>query len=207
VTGTNATGYFANRIGPVPGAVPGGCLDVSVSTYNGHVGSLEIWPPRTSLAGISYPVSGTAAWQPLALQNGWAPVPRMTTAGITRQPPSSYVQGHIADLTGGISQYPAGGGFVGTLPAAARPQHDLYLFAGPNEYLTSPRAATCGRSARTSRTRSRWATSPTRRAPNAWVPHTGGPARQSTVRPGPSPGAPWADRRERHHSVTYRSIM
>jgi hypothetical protein len=155
---TNTTADSAYIIGPVPGAYPDGCLEANVYTYDGHVGSLDIWPPAagvplgsgdhdlfvrdttvgttyyrslTVLDGISYPVSGTATWQPLTLQSGWAPVPPNDYCKNYQSTPSYYVRGHIAYLTGEIS----GGGFIGTLPAAARPQHDLYLFAGPNEYL------------------------------------------------------------------------
>jgi len=35
--------------------------------------------------------------------------------------PSYYVQGHVAYLIGWIEQDQAGGGFIGTLPAVARP--------------------------------------------------------------------------------------
>src|SRR5215472_5893959 len=128
---------------------PDRCMDTFVYTYDGNVGELENWPPSlpnqdkpqsvyettvgttwhtlfTSLAGISYPESGQAAWQPLALQPGWSadnPYPPYCTSGDT---PSYWVQDHVVYLSGEVAQNGTGG-FFATLPAAARPQHDLWL--------------------------------------------------------------------------------
>jgi hypothetical protein len=44
------------------------------------------------------------------------------------------VQGHVAYLIGWIEGQ-ASGGLVGTLPAVARPVHDLYMIVGPDAYL------------------------------------------------------------------------
>jgi hypothetical protein len=141
---------------PVPNA-PDSCFDFKVFTYGDHVGDLQIWPGSTSykadygmhvsgtgsaqltsLDGVSYPVGGYAAWQPLTLPYGWTLVdggpsdywPFCATAFT----PSYYVQNHVVYLTGELT----GTGFMGTLPAVARPQHDLYLIvsAGDSpEYL------------------------------------------------------------------------
>ena len=157
LTNANDTNHFAM----VPSnTYADRCLDANVYTNGGHVGTLQIWPPSTmfpadydmtvfnaipaltyyaqltSLAGISYPVNGAAAWQPLALQNGWAAASPNDYCQYYPSTPSYYVQGHIVYLTGEIVQDPVGGGFLGTLPAGARPQHDLYLMVGrSNEYL------------------------------------------------------------------------
>jgi hypothetical protein len=144
-----------------PGAVPDSCFDFNVYTYGDHVGDLQIWPGTTShpsdygmhvsgtgsatltsLAGVSFPVQGHAAWQALNLQDGWAPydggpsdyLPSCAAAFT----PSYYIQDHIVYLTGEIAQYPVGNAFIGTLPATARPQHDLYLIVwggDSTEYL------------------------------------------------------------------------
>jgi hypothetical protein len=159
-TNTPNTGYPGNYFAMVPGAAHADrCLNATVYTYGDHVGNMAIWPPSTvfsdrdmfvsdtpggttsyyasftSLAGISYPADGTATWQPLNLQDGWAEVTPSSYCQYYPSAPSYYVQGHVAYLIGWIQQNQAGSEFVGTLPAIARPVHDLYMIVGPDGYL------------------------------------------------------------------------
>jgi hypothetical protein len=143
----------------VPGGADAGrCLNATVYTYGDHVGNVGIWPPSTvyidrdmfvsdtpggttgyyasftSLAGISYPAAGTATWQPLSLAAGWTEVTPSSYCQYYPSTPSYYVRGHVAYLSGWI-QGPAESGLAGTLPAVARPVHDLYMIVGPDAYL------------------------------------------------------------------------
>ena len=138
------------------GPYPDSCFDFNIDTYGNHVGDLQIWPGTTSrpsdygthvwgtgsatftsLAGVSFPEAGHATWQALTLLQPWTPVggvPDYQPSCATAFTPSYYIQNHVVYLTGEL----AGAGLIGTLPAAARPQHDLYLIvwgAKSQEYL------------------------------------------------------------------------
>jgi hypothetical protein len=127
---------------------PTKCMDTYVYTYGGHVADLTLATPApppqqdaplfiqdtvpgtsysttlTSFAGITFP-GGLANWQAITLQPGWGAgsAPPWCVGGET---PSYYVQDHVAYLSGEVSSGGAGG-FFGTLPLSARPQHDLWL--------------------------------------------------------------------------------
>ncbi len=106
-------------------------------------------PDRTRLPGpadtIPRPGVSFATWAPgassraptrsLSLQDGWAEVTPSSYCQYYPSTPSYYVQNHVAYLIGWIEQAQNGGGFIGTLPAVARPVHDLYMIVGPDGYL------------------------------------------------------------------------
>jgi hypothetical protein len=123
-----------------PGARPASVLEINVYAYEGVLATLMIYPDGrmtafngdfnandfTSLAGVSFPVAGTA-WQPLDLVNGWQPDPDDFPLGT----PSYYISGHVVHLDGGMSQpgscQTGNTPLFGVLPPAARPVHTLYL--------------------------------------------------------------------------------
>lgn len=125
----------------IPAAItPDRCAETNVYSYGGTSGTLEAGQDENlyfetggnlsyqvryiSLAGVAYPEHG-ATWTPLNLQSGW-------TAGSgdcqTGWQPSYTVIDHIVYLSGAlIKSQPGSTTLIGTLPAAARPLHDLYL--------------------------------------------------------------------------------
>ncbi|HEV2374430.1 MAG TPA: hypothetical protein VGS19_20000 [Streptosporangiaceae bacterium] len=134
---------------------PDNCVETNVYTSGGTVGWLRIDPSLntmtvqdegpggattsaagfTSLAGISFPSTGTP-WQPLNLENNWEPVyNNQCWNGDT----SYYISGRVVYLAGALAPdpySPHGSGPVATLPLAARPAHTLYLTV--NEELAPP---------------------------------------------------------------------
>jgi hypothetical protein len=116
-------------------ARPAHVLWITVYTYQGTVGTLEIAPngnayaysanaqAYTSLAGISYPTA-TVAQHPLALLNGWKSQPNIMAGTGT---PSYAVTGGVVYLSGSIYQATGNNREFAVLPVGARPMHTLYL--------------------------------------------------------------------------------
>jgi len=76
----------------------------------------------TSLAGISFPASGTAAHK-LALRSGWRPAPAADDGGA----PAYSLAGGVVHLSGEASQPSGTGLLLGVLPKGARPAEVVYL--------------------------------------------------------------------------------
>ena len=119
-----------------PAARPARTMYLSVYTYNGTIGLLEIdttgtmyayeggAQQYTSLAGVSFPVA-SATMTKLALINGWkSGQPSYGTGD-----PSYSVRGGVVHLSGSLVQPQAGaaGQMFAILPMAARPTYYLYL--------------------------------------------------------------------------------
>jgi len=134
---TNPATWFLQ----IPNAMaPDRCVETNVYTFGSTVGTLlanqtddmyfetggdlSDQVKYISLAGVAYPAHG-AIWTPLNLQTGW-------TTGVgdcqTGWMPSYTVIDHIVYLSGAvIKSQPGASTLIGTLPATARPQHDLFL--------------------------------------------------------------------------------
>jgi len=146
MTNSVAAGHFS--VMPA-GARPTDCLETNVYQYGGTVGLLSIdpiseypydWPAGdmftqdendgastiaaqfTSLAGVSYPVAGSA-WQPLSLMDGWQP----SQSGCASGAPAYYISYGVVYLDGTLARPGAGSAQIAVLPSGARPTHDLYL--------------------------------------------------------------------------------
>jgi hypothetical protein len=114
-------------------ARPAHSLYLSVYTYSGTMGLLEIFPngtiaaydggsqQYTSLAGISFPVSATA--HKLALDNGWKSAQGLYNTG----DPSYSVSNDVVYLSGSLIQPSGSSEIFGVLPKTDRPVHDLYI--------------------------------------------------------------------------------
>lgn len=114
-------------------ARPAHPLYLSVYTYSGTKGILEIFPngtiaaydggsqQYTSLAGISFPLSATA--HALTLENGWQSGQSQYNTG----DPSYSVSNGVVYLSGSLVQPSGSSEIFGALPAAERPKHDLYI--------------------------------------------------------------------------------
>jgi hypothetical protein len=120
---------------------PDRCAETNAYTYGSTVGTLDVDENDAmsfetggnvsyqvnyiSMAGVSYPAHGVAAWTPLSLQAGWATGQGDCQLGWK---PSYAVINHVVYLSGAVIQSQPGiSGLIGTLPLGARPQHDLYL--------------------------------------------------------------------------------
>jgi hypothetical protein len=147
--GSATTSTNSRSLAAVPQELtPDHCSQSVIDTYQGNFGIWYLSPPGgmqvagntfssgnadrfTSLAGLSYPANGQATWTPLTLKNGWGPDDGICGIFITGSPtdgvPSYYIRDHVVYLSGGLEQLHPGGGFIGTLPAAAIPQHDLWM--------------------------------------------------------------------------------
>jgi len=119
-----------------PAARPAHTMYLSVYTYNGTIGLLEIdtngtlyayeggAQQYTSLAGVSFPVA-SAAMNKLTLINGWQSAqPNYGTGD-----PSYSVRNGVVHLSGSLVQPPAPGDTqdFAVLPPAARPKYYLYI--------------------------------------------------------------------------------
>jgi hypothetical protein len=121
-----------------PAARPARIMYLSVYTYNGTIGLLEIdtsgtmyayeggAQQYTSLAGVSFPVA-SATMTKLALINGWKSAQPIYGTG----DPSYSVHGGVVHLSGSLVQPQAGAGgqMFAILPQAARPTYYLYIKA------------------------------------------------------------------------------
>ncbi len=121
-----------------PAARPAHTMYLSVYTYNGTIGLLEIdtsgtlyaydggAQQYTSLAGVSFPVAW-ATMNKLALINGWQSAQPTYGTG----DPSYSVKNGVVHLSGSLLQPPAGatGQMFAVLPKAARPTNYLYIKA------------------------------------------------------------------------------
>jgi hypothetical protein len=119
-----------------PAARPAHTMYLSVYTFGGAVGLLEIdadgnmlaydggAPQYTSLAGVSFPVAPAATNQ-LTLINGWQSAQSPYGTG----DPSYSVKNSVVHLSGSLFQPPAAGDTqeFAVLPKAARPKYCLYL--------------------------------------------------------------------------------
>ena len=119
-----------------PAARPAHPMYLSVYTFDGAIGELEIdtngdmlvyeggAQQYTSLAGVSFPVASAAA-NPLTLINGWYSAQPPYGTG----DPSYWVKNGVVHLSGSLFQPPAPGGTqdFAILPPAARPKYDLYI--------------------------------------------------------------------------------
>jgi hypothetical protein len=118
-----------------PAARPAHAMYLSVYTYNGTIGLLEIDPQGrlyaydggaqqyTSLAGISFPVS--VAPHTLALDNGWQSAQGLYGTG----DPSYSVSNGVVYLSGSLYQPSGTNQIFAVLPKADRPKHELYIKA------------------------------------------------------------------------------
>lgn len=116
-----------------PAAKPAHTLYLSVYTYNGTIGLLEIdtsgtmyayfggAQQYTSLAGVSFPVPSAA--HKLALYNGWQSAQGLYNTG----DPSYTVSDGVVYLSGSIYQPSGTSEIFAVLPKAARPKHTLYI--------------------------------------------------------------------------------
>jgi hypothetical protein len=119
-----------------PAARPAHTMYLSIYTFGGAVGLLEIdtdgtmlaydggAPQYTSLAGVSFPVA-LAAQNQLTLINGWQSAQSPYGTG----DPSYSVKNSVVHLSGSLFQPPAAGDTqeFAVLPKAARPKYCLYL--------------------------------------------------------------------------------
>jgi hypothetical protein len=119
-----------------PAARPAHTLYLSIYTFDGAVGLLEIdtngtmlayeggAQQYTSLAGVSFPVASATA-NNLTLINGWQSAQPPYGTG----DPSYSVHNGVVHLSGSLYQPPAPGGTqdFAVLPPAARPKYCLYL--------------------------------------------------------------------------------
>jgi hypothetical protein len=119
-----------------PAARPAHTMYLSVYTFDGAIGLLEIdtngnmlaydggAPQYTSLAGVSFPVA-SAATNPLTLINGWKSAQPSYGTG----DPSYSVRNGVVHLSGSLLQPPAPGDTqdFAVLPPAARPKYYLYI--------------------------------------------------------------------------------
>ncbi len=119
-----------------PAARPAHTLYLSVYTFDGAIGLLEIdtngnmlayeggAQRYTSLAGASFPVASAATNQ-LSLINGWQSAQPTYGTG----DPSYSVKNGVVHLSGSLRQPPAAGDTqeFAVLPKAARPKYCLYL--------------------------------------------------------------------------------
>jgi len=119
-----------------PAARPAHTMYLSVYTYNGAIGELEIdtngnmlayeggAQQYTSLAGVSFPVASAAANR-LTLINGWQSAQPSYGTG----DPSYSVSNGVVHLSGSLVQPPAAGNTqdFAVLPPAARPKYSLYI--------------------------------------------------------------------------------
>jgi len=119
-----------------PAARPAHPMYLSVYTFDGAIGELEIDTNGdmlayeggaqlyTSLAGVSFPVASAAA-NPLTLINGWYSAQPPYGTG----DPSYSVKNGVVHLSGSLVQPPAPGDTqdFAVLPPAARPKYDLYI--------------------------------------------------------------------------------
>ena len=116
-----------------PAARPAHITYLSVYTYNGTMGLLEVdqngnlaaydggAQQYTSLAGVSFPVPEAA--HKLALDNGWVSAQGLWTTG----DPSYSVSNGVVYLSGSLRQPTGNNQIFAVLPKAARPAHDLYI--------------------------------------------------------------------------------
>lgn len=116
-----------------PAARPAHNLYLSVYTYNGTIGLLEVTTngnvsaydggaqQYTSLAGVSFPVPSAA--HKLALYNGWQSAQGLYNTG----DPSYTVSDGVVYLSGSIYQPSGTSEIFAVLPKAARPKHTLYI--------------------------------------------------------------------------------
>jgi hypothetical protein len=139
-----------------PAARPAHPMYLSVYTYNGAIGELEIdtngnlvvyeggAQQYTSLAGVSFPVASAATNQ-LTLINGWQSAQPPYGTG----DPSYSVSNGVVHLSGSLVQPPAPGDTqdFAILPVAARPKYYLYIktevsppdsFAAQGDIVISP---------------------------------------------------------------------
>jgi hypothetical protein len=139
-----------------PAARPAHPMYLSVYTYNGAIGELEIdtngnlvvyeggAQQYTSLAGVSFPVASAATNQ-LTLINGWQSAQPPYGTG----DPSYSVRNGVVHLSGSLVQPPAPGDTqdFAILPVAARPKYYLYIktevsppdsFAAQGDIVISP---------------------------------------------------------------------
>jgi len=117
-----------------PGARSAHVLYLSVYTYRGSTGVLKIATngdmsmylgratAYTSLASITFPVHVTGSHQ-LALIDGW----KSSQSEYNSGNPSYSVSGGIVYLSGSLHQVSGSDDAFATLPAAARPAHELYI--------------------------------------------------------------------------------
>ncbi|HXP21337.1 MAG TPA: hypothetical protein VN840_16970 [Streptosporangiaceae bacterium] len=113
---------------------PAHALFITVYTQSDVAGTLRIAPNGqmfasngraqtfTSLAAISFPVF-KKTWHAVALKNGWQSAQHPYDSG----DPAWAVSGGIVHLAGSLHQISGANSIVGTLPAAARPAHVLYI--------------------------------------------------------------------------------
>jgi hypothetical protein len=117
-----------------PAARPAHTMYLSVYTYNGTIGLLEVDPQGrlyaydggaqqyTSLAGISFPVA-SAAVAKLALVHGWESAqPKFGTGD-----PAYSVSGGVVHLSGSLFQPSGTNQIFAVLPKADRPGRILYI--------------------------------------------------------------------------------
>jgi hypothetical protein len=139
-----------------PAARPAHPMYLSVYTYNGAIGELEIdtngnmvvyeggAQQYTSLAGVSFPVASAATSQ-LTLINGWQSAQPPYGTG----EPSYSVSNGVVHLSGSLVQPPAPGDTqdFAILPVTARPKYYLYIkteisppdsFAAQGDIVISP---------------------------------------------------------------------
>jgi hypothetical protein len=119
-----------------PAARPAHTMYLSVYTFNGTIGLLEIdtngtmlaydggAQQYTSLAGVSFPMASAPA-NLLTLINGWHSAQPPYGTG----DPSYWVKNGVVHLSGSLIQPPAPGGTqdFALLPPAARPKYYLYI--------------------------------------------------------------------------------
>ncbi len=116
-----------------PGARPAHILLITIYTFGGTVGLLEISPDGkmaalgsnapafTSLAGISFPAAAMKL-HALTLLNGW----QSEQATLKTGSPAYAVAGGIVYLSGSLDQPDPNSDNFAVLPAGARPRHLIY---------------------------------------------------------------------------------